>query len=152
MHVLNLLRSLNKVKEGSGRNGPAESSFIHHSIHKDTFFCVPPDPSPVSRALSPRQVLAPDKTEHTLLVQWPKVEEHLAKADAGALGSVIDQALDDGSRSPSAPMDGRRRSMTEMEVRDSISGTGEVKPENSEALADSAGRKRWTSLKTSKSR
>lgn len=113
---------------------------------------LPPDPSPVSRALSPRQVLAPDKTEHTLLVQWPKVEEHLAKADAGALGSVIDQALDDGSRSPSAPMDGRRRSMTEMEVRDSISGTGEVKPENSEALADSAGRKRWTSLKTSKSR
>ena len=72
----------------------------------------------------PPVVIDSDGTKISLLVEHPNIEKELSKANPGALGTVLGQALNDsleeqdgGGQSPKST---RRRSAAEIEVRRSV--------------------------------
>ena len=108
----------------------------------------------------PPVVLDTDGNCNPLIVEPPDIERALTKANPGALGAVVSQALDDDlSVSPTTESGGRptrstvrRRSTAEMEIRNSV--TSDQTVELVSALDKDTGVKRaqWTKMRSSRVR
>jgi hypothetical protein len=106
--------------------------------------------------VEPPVVLDATGERHTLLVELPDIEKALTKANPGALGAVVTQALDDeltpGTSLTTRKKPSRRRSAAEIEVRRCV--TSDQTTETVSALADEQASKRgqWTKIRSSRVR